>query len=102
MEQKGHPTKSVEEMTAFFKVLGDETRMRIVLALSHQEHCVGELSSILGLTDSAVSHQLKALRSAGLVRARREGKNIYYMLADEHVTEILQTAEIHVHHKHQG
>ena len=90
---------AVEDMTAFFKVLGDETRIRIVLLILDAERCVSDIASSLSMSDSAVSHQLKALKSAGLVKTRRDGKNIYYSLDDEHVNEILSTALAHTEHK---
>ena len=83
----------------FFKVLGDETRMRIINALSHGELCVSDIAAALEMTQSAVSHQLKLLRMAHQVKARREGKSIYYSLDDQHVIDILDEALIHVRHK---
>ena len=65
-------------VSEFFKVLGDETRMRIINALSHGELCVSDIAAALEMTQSAVSHQLKLLRMAHQVKARREGKSIYY------------------------
>lgn len=99
MNYRNIQLRSVEDMTSFFKVLGDETRMRIVLALHEEGSCVGELADKLDMTDSAVSHQLRALRDARLVKARRSGKNVYYSLDDEHVTEIIETAYTHVEHQ---
>ena len=93
------PDGVLSNVTDFFKVLGDETRMRIVLTLGESEVCVSELAETLDMTTSAVSHQLRALRNAGLVRSRREGKNIFYALDDEHVEEILSTALTHVQHR---
>jgi len=93
------PQDTLSNVTDFFKVLGDETRMRLVLALGESERCVSDLAESLDMTTSAVSHQLRALRNAGLVRSRREGKNIYYALDDEHVEEILSTALTHVQHR---
>lgn len=95
------PAHTVGDMTAFFKVLGDETRIRIVLLIADEERCVGDIAGALSMSDSAVSHQLKALKNAGLVRTRREGKNIYYLLDDEHVNEIISMARIHTEHRHQ-
>jgi ArsR family transcriptional regulator len=86
-------------VSAFFKVLGDETRMRIINALSHGELCVSDIAAALEMTQSAVSHQLKLLRMAHQVKARREGKSIYYSLDDQHVIDILDEALIHVRHK---
>lgn len=100
MDQKTVDNHPVEDMTNFFKVLGDTTRMRIVLLLTDEERCVGDIADSLAMTDSAVSHQLRALKAAGLVRTRREGKNVYYALDDEHVTEIISTALEHTAHRH--
>lgn len=92
---------SIEDMTVFFKVLGDETRLRIVLAIAKEERCVSALSSTLEMTTSAISHQLKYLKYAGLVKSRREGKNVYYSLDDEHVEDIINTALLHTGHIHE-
>lgn len=86
-------------ITDFFKVLGDETRMKIIYALSHEELCVTDLAAALEMTQSAVSHQLKLLRMANQVKSRREGKSIFYSLDDQHVLDILQEALTHIQHK---
>lgn len=83
----------------FFKVLGDETRMKIINALAHEELCVTDLAAALEMTQSAVSHQLKLLRMTNQVKARREGKSIYYSLDDQHVIDILKEALTHIRHK---
>lgn len=83
----------------FFKVLGDETRMKIIHALAHDELCVTDLAAALGMTQSAVSHQLKLLRMANQVKTRRDGKSIYYSLDDQHVLDILEEALTHIRHK---
>ena len=79
-----------------FKVFGDTTRTKILAALSESEMCVCCISSILGMTVSAVSHQLRILRQCKLVKTRRVGKEIYYSLDDEHIGEIFRTALEHV------
>ena len=89
----------VSKLSSFFKVIGDETRVRIIYALSQGEMCVGDISEILGISQSAVSHQLKQLRMEGQVKTRREGKNIYYSLDDEHVVDILNQALKHIKHE---
>ena len=91
--------KQLSAVSEFFKVLGDETRMKIINALSHGELCVRDIAAALGMTQSAVSHQLKLLRMANQVKARREGKSIYYSLDDQHVIDILEEALIHIRHK---
>lgn len=89
----------VVKLSSFFKVIGDETRVNIIYALSKKEMCVGEISQILNISQSAISHQLKQLRLEGQVKTRRDGKNIYYSLDDEHVVDILNQALKHIQHK---
>jgi len=89
----------VSKLSSFFKVIGDETRVKIIYALSQKEMCVGDISEILDISQSAISHQLKQLRLEGQVKTRREGKNIYYSLDDEHVVDILNQALKHIRHK---
>lgn len=89
----------VSKLSSFFKVLGDETRVKIIYALSNKEMCVNEISQILDISQSAISHQLKQLRMEGQVKTRRDGKNIYYSLDDEHVMDILNQALTHIRHK---
>ena len=91
--------RQLSAVSEFFKVLGDETRMKIINALAHEELCVSDLSAALEMTQSAVSHQLKLLRMAHQVKARREGKSIYYSLDDQHVIDILEEALTHIRHK---
>ena len=79
-----------------FKVFGDSTLIKILTALSHGELCVCDLSKLVGMTSSAVSHQLKILRSAKLVSCRRDGKTVFYALADDHVTTIIRQGLEHV------
>ena len=86
----------IYEVSELFKVFGDSTRARIICALNIEEMCVCDLAALLGVTKSAVSHQLKALRLANLVKSRRDGQVIYYSLADDHVKTILQMGLEHV------
>jgi DNA-binding transcriptional ArsR family regulator len=79
-----------------FKLLGDPTRVRILGALAQAERCVTELSSIVGLSESAVSHQLRLLRAARLVRVRRDGRMAHYALDDHHVIGLLHDTRRHV------
>ena len=79
-----------------FKALGDPTRTQIVLALSRAELCVHDLAALFGVTQSAVSHQLRVLRNMRLVRYRKEGKMAYYSLDDEHITNLLREGLRHV------
>ena len=83
-------------LASLFKLFGDGTRVQILHALELHEMCVCDLAALLGVTKSAVSHQLKALRLANLVRFRREGQIVYYMLADDHVKRILDIGFEHL------
>ena len=82
----------------FFKVLGDTTRIRILMLLRAQELCVHTIVRHIGAEQSAVSHHLKLLRDAGVVACRREGKHIFYSLADDHIKNILDTTVTHLQH----
>lgn len=84
------------DLAELFKVFGDSTRIRILHALLETELCVGDMAQILNLSQSAVSHQLKILKDAKLVRFRREGKIIFYALDDDHVRNILSMGMEHV------
>ena len=86
----------VEGLTEIFRVLGDPTRVRILDALSRSELCVGDLALRLGVTESAVSHQLRLLRNTRIVRARREGRMIFYALDDKHVLALFRQGLRHV------
>ena len=86
------------DLAALFKMFGDGTRVKILHALELNEMCVCDLAALLGMTKSAISHQLKALRLSNLVKARRDGQVIYYSLADDHVKYILDIGFDHIHH----
>ena len=86
----------VEETAMFFKVLGDPTRLRIVNRLYQGELCVNDISESIGLSVSAISHQLALLKRAKLVASRREGKSVFYRLSDDHVETIVGTAQEHL------
>ena len=79
-----------------FRLFGDPTRVGIMTVLYEKERCVCELSDLLGMTVSAISHQLRLLKQSGLVKYRREGKHLYYSLADSHVSTILAQGFEHV------
>ena len=87
-----------QRLALLYKMFGDETRIRLLQALECNEMCVCDLSVLLELTKSAVSHQLKALRLANLVKFRKEGQVVYYSLADEHVKDILRIGLEHLQH----
>ena len=83
-------------LAGLFKNFADVTRIKILTALEGEPMCVCELSALLSMTDSAVSHQLKILRDADLVRSERRGKHIIYSLADSHVRDIIEKATEHI------
>ena len=83
------PEELICDLSDLFKVFGDTTRMRILYSLFESELCVCAIAELLGMTQSAISHQLKVLRENKLVASRREGKTIYYFLADDHVRTII-------------
>lgn len=89
-------------LSAFFKVFGDHTRIRILWALDRSEMCVCDICNVLGMNKSAVSHQLGSLRRAHLVKYRREGKTVYYSLDDEHIREVFETGLAHIRHIKEG
>ncbi len=90
------PDRIYERSAAFFKIFGDTTRVRIIAAIDRHEMCVCDIATLLGMTKSAVSHQLALLRGADVVRSRRDGKTVYYSLSDDHVRAILESGLEHV------
>ncbi len=87
---------SLIDLAELFRVFGDSTRIKILSALSGGELCVCDLSTVVGMSSSAVSHQLKILKNAQLVSFRREGKTVFYFLADDHVGTILNQGLEHI------
>ena len=92
--QRSQP--DVAPMAAAFKVFGDPTRLRLLCALLCHEMCVCDLCCLLGMRQSAISHQLRTLRQARLVKSRKEGKTVYYSIMDEHVSGIIEQMQRHV------
>jgi len=84
------------DMAEFFKVFGDSTRMKIISSLLVSELCVGDIAEIVCSTQSAISHQLRVLKQAKLVKYRKEGKIVYYSLDDEHIKAIYQIGKEHI------
>jgi len=84
------------DLAELFKVFGDSTRIRILFALYQDEICVCDLAETLNMTQSAVSHQLKILKQARLVNSKREGKQVYYFLTDDHVKTIIAQGRDHI------
>jgi ArsR family transcriptional regulator len=90
--------KNVDSVANFLKIISDPTRMRIIMILEKNEISVNDISVLMDMTKSAISHQLKVLKDAGYIKDRRSGKNKYYSLFDEHIMDILNAAYNHVNH----
>jgi ArsR family transcriptional regulator len=91
--------ESLYDLAELFKVFGDTTRIKILYALFEEEMCVCDIAALLGMTQSAISHQLRVLKSAGLVKYRKEGKVAYYSLDDNHIENIFNQGFNHINHK---
>jgi DNA-binding transcriptional ArsR family regulator len=85
-----------------FQTLGDTTRVKILYALMQQTLCVGDLALLVGISESAISHQLRFLKARKLVKARRDGNVVYYSLDDQHLAALFREAEYHADHVLQG
>ncbi len=94
--EKLPPEEEVQSLAEFYKVFGDATRLKIMLALLCSEMCVYDIATLLGMTQSAISHQLRVLKQMDLVKNRREGKIIYYSPADAHIVTILSQGLDHI------
>ena len=94
--------ESLYDLAELFKVFGDSTRVRILWALDSSEMCVCDIAYLLNMTQSAISHQLRVLKQAELVKSRRDGKIVYYSLADEHVRTIFDQGLSHISEKLEG
>jgi ArsR family transcriptional regulator len=95
VQKKMLPSKTVHVLSNIFSILGDPTRVKLLFALTHRELCVCDLAALLQMSQSAVSHQLRLLRTANLVKYRKDGRVVYYSLADDHVTTLLGTGIEH-------
>ncbi|MBP5267288.1 MAG: winged helix-turn-helix transcriptional regulator [Ruminococcus sp.] len=96
LERETPSDEELYDLAELYKVFGDSTRVRILYALLESEMCVGDMAQLLGLTPTACSHQLRVLKNNKLVRFRREGKIMFYSLADEHVRSILALGMEHI------
>lgn len=90
------PDELLIELADFYKVFGDATRIKILCVLLRSEMCVCDLADMLGMTQSAISHQLRVLKQMKLVKNRREGKTVYYSLADGHIQNIISQGMEHI------
>jgi len=87
------------DLADLFKVFGDTTRIKIIYALFSSEMCVCDIAALLGMNQSAISHQLRILKQARLVKFRKDGKIVYYSLDDEHVKQIFDCGLLHISHR---
>ena len=95
--QKEMPDEdTLYDLTELFRIFGDSTRIRILYVLFEAEMCVCDIAALLGMTQSAISHQLRALKNAKLVTSSREGKTVFYSLADDHVKTIIDQGLEHI------
>ena len=91
-----HDERTIAELAEIFKILGEPTRVRILQALSEEELCVCDIAAVVETTSSAISHQLRILRAARLVKSRKDGKMVYYSLDDEHVRNLFEEGIRHL------
>lgn len=96
VRQELPPEELICDLSDLFKVFGDTTRMRILYSLFESELCVCAIAELLGMTQSAISHQLRILKDANLVGRRREGKEVFYFLSDSHVRNMIAQGFIHL------
>ena len=96
VDEKMPPEEELQDLTEFFKVFGDATRLKILYVLLCSEMCVLDIANILGMSQSAISHQLRVLKQMDLVKNRREGKAVFYSLADDHIVTILSQGLDHI------
>lgn len=96
INEKMPPEEELQDLADFFKVFGDSTRLKILNVLLCSEMCVLDIAGILNMSQSAISHQLRILKQMGLVKNRRDGKTIFYSLADSHIVTILSQGLDHI------
>ena len=90
------PEEELSDLAEFFKVFGDSTRLKILYVLLSAEMCVYDIAAVLGMSQSAISHQLRVLKGSRLVKFRKEGKTVFYSLADDHVRKIIAQGMEHI------
>ncbi len=96
IDEKMPPEEELQDLAEFFKVFGDATRLKILYVLLSSEMCVYDISAVLGMSQSAISHQLRVLKQMDLVKNRRDGKTVFYSLADAHIVTILSQGLDHI------
>ena len=92
----------INEISLFFKILGDNTRVKILFSLDNNEMCVCDIANVLNMTKSSISHQLSFLKQNNIVKCNRIGKEVYYSLDDEHVKEVFEVAISHIKHRKEN
>ena len=90
---------SFYKLAEFFKILGDTTRIKILYALDKNEMCVCDIANVLNMSKSSISHQLGTLRRSGIVKCKKIGKEVFYMLDDDHVKEVFEVGFEHIEHR---
>jgi len=89
----------LNKLSDFFKILGDTTRLKILYALDQNELCVCDIANVLKMSKSSISHQLATLKQSGIVKCEKRGKEVFYMLDDEHVQQVFEIGKEHINHK---
>ncbi len=89
----------MNKLGAFYKLLGDDTRCKILYTLDNKEMCVCDIANVLSMSKSSVSHQLSTLKESGVVKPRKDGKIVYYSLDDDHVSRLFEVGLEHIYHK---
>ena len=89
----------LNNLANFFRIMGDDTRCKLLIALLQYEKCVCDLANVLSMSKSSISHQLSKMKDAGIVKCRKEGKTVYYSLDDSHISEIFEVGIKHIKHK---
>lgn len=96
IDEKMPPEEELQDLAEFFKVFGDPTRLKILYVLLASEMCVFDIAAVLNISQSAISHQLRVLKQMDLVKNRRDGKTVFYSLADAHIVTILSQGLDHI------
>ena len=102
VKNKMESTENLYKLGEFFKILGDSTRIKILNALFHSEMCVCDIACLLQMSQSAISHQLRVLKQARLVKHRKEGKVVFYSLDDDHIKNIFDQGLVHINENKRG
>ena len=89
----------LNKLSDFFKILGDTTRLKILYALDNNEMCVCDIANVLKMSKSSISHQLATLKQSGIVKCEKRGKEVFYMIDDEHVQQVFEVGKEHIKHK---